>query len=818
MSLLGKNGSKKSFEQTEIHARLNYSDPSLRFLNWVNSLGFEKTRLGQLVYKLDSRFRIRRVAILFFFSLALCFFLFNEFTVSEDYRQGQIAITDIRSPVDLQIVDEVATEQKRIEAEKGLPLVFDYDVEVYGPIYARINNAFREMRLLVASTPWPKNEILRQQLIKDFVKHQSFFSELIGVEVPYRMFEWLVKNRFDFRIQRMLNDAVEMWSQQRIVDLSDSVARDQDTQLIVREIVKKGSRPEFTLKMSEVKNLRDPESFNLSEVRGFARMSAEDRREIQKLAQMFLVPNLSLNKQDMAERRKKAREAVLPVQIFVKRNQVIVAAGNPIQASHMTILQELEARKDIRSTHLMSLVAASLFVCFVLVSFSFLRRYSRNQVQVEPKDLILMGVITFLFVGIAKLSLFVFDLVMDKYSTMIPQGSLIYAVPFALAPMLVGLLLTSAEIVWIFTIFSSLVMAALFDMNVTFLLVSLVGGIAGARGIYACKNRNEVYLAGLKTGGTAAFTVFLVHSLVAMGDQNLASQLVWTVGAAFVGGVLSALVALTFVPLFESVFNYTTDMKLLELSNLNHPLMQELMMKAPGTYHHCMAVGNMCEAAARDCGANPLLAKVMAYYHDIGKMEHAHYFIENQRPGHNPHDQISPHMSKTILVAHVKDGAEMAIDHKLGRPIVDGILQHHGTTLISYFYNKALEDQDDDVTGHVEEIDFRYPGPKPQFKEAAIVMLGDSIEATARSLEEPTPGRLNSIVENIIESKFMDGQLDECDLTIQDLAVIKETFKRMLQAIYHQRMDYPHMKDGRVIAVPSVGSKKGGKKSSHYSA
>jgi membrane-associated HD superfamily phosphohydrolase len=187
-------------------------------------------------------------------------------------------------------------------------------------------------------------------------------------------------------------------------------------------------------------------------------------------------------------------------------------------------------------------------------------------------------------------------------------------------------------------------------------------------------------------------------------------------------------------------------------------------------------------------------------------MEHAQYFIENQRPSLNPHDHISPHMSKTILVAHVKDGAEMAIRHKLGKPIVDGILQHHGTTLISFFYNRALENQDEDTTGNVEESDFRYPGPKPQFKESALVMLADSIEATARSLEEPTPGRLNSIVENIIESKFMDGQLDECNLSIRDLAVIKETFKRLLQAMYHHRLDYPHMRDGKLLTVPNKKS------------
>ncbi|MCB0349922.1 MAG: HDIG domain-containing protein, partial [Bdellovibrionales bacterium] len=239
-----------------------------------------------------------------------------------------------------------------------------------------------------------------------------------------------------------------------------------------------------------------------------------------------------------------------------------------------------------------------------------------------------------------------------------------------------------------------------------------------------------------------------------------------------------------------------------ELSSLNHPLMQQMMMKSPGTYHHCMNVGSMSDSAAQEIGANPLLAKVMAYYHDIGKMEHAQYFIENQRPGFNPHTQVSPHMSKTIIIAHVKDGADMAIKYKLGRPIVDGILQHHGTTLISYFYNKALEEEQGEEKATVDESEFRYPGPKPQFKEAAIVMLADSIEATARSLEEPTPGRLNSIVENIIESKFMDGQLDECNLTIQDLAIMKDTFKKQLQSMYHHRLDYPHMRDGKLIAVP----------------
>lgn len=193
-----------------------------------------------------------------------------------------------------------------------------------------------------------------------------------------------------------------------------------------------------------------------------------------------------------------------------------------------------------------------------------------------------------------------------------------------------------------------------------------------------------------------------------------------------------------------------------------------MIVRAPGTYHHSLVVGSMVEAAAESIGANPLLGKVASYYHDIGKTEHAQYFIENQRPGHNPHDHLSPHMSKTILIAHVKDGVEIGMKYKLGKPIIDVILQHHGTTLIAFFYNRALERQDASMDEVVED-EFRYPGPKPQFPEAALCMLADSIEAAARSLDEPNPMRLRNIVKNIIHRKFMDGQLDDCDLTLRDL-------------------------------------------------
>jgi putative nucleotidyltransferase with HDIG domain len=247
--------------------------------------------------------------------------------------------------------------------------------------------------------------------------------------------------------------------------------------------------------------------------------------------------------------------------------------------------------------------------------------------------------------------------------------------------------------------------------------------------------------------------------------------------------------------------------------------MQEMIVKAPGTYHHSLVVGSMVEAAAKEIGANALLGKVMSYYHDIGKMPHAQYFIENQRQGSNPHDHISPYLSKTILIAHVKDGVEMGLKHKLGKPIIDGVLQHHGTTLISYFHNKALDEADRNVDQVIED-DFRYPGPKPQFREAALVMLADSIEAAARSLDEPTATRLQNLVKNIIQAKFLDGQLNECNLTLADLSVIEKSFKRILLGIYHQRIDYPqtnpyHYGSGKLSSQQQVSVGRSEKKGTH---
>ena len=259
---------------------------------------------------------------------------------------------------------------------------------------------------------------------------------------------------------------------------------------------------------------------------------------------------------------------------------------------------------------------------------------------------------------------------------------------------------------------------------------------------------------------------------------------------AFGSGILSAALALSIMPIVEFVFRYTTELKLLELANLNHPALKKLLVEAPGSYHHSIMVGALVEAA-EEIGANSLLARVMAYYHDLGKGRNAPYFIENQREGINPHNKLKASMSAMIIKRHVTDGIEIAKRHKLGEPILAGIAQHHGTTLIQYFYRKAQEECEEGQT--VTENEFRYPGPKPQTREAGLLMIGDSIEAAVRTLPNPTPARLQGLVNKMINLKFTDGQLDECDLTLKDLHLMAKAFMRILTSIYHKRIEYPDM-------------------------
>lgn len=795
---MNKDNQKPSFN------RINYEDPSHKYLDWVHQLGLEKTFFGKKLNWLEDKFSIRKVLIVLLFCLLLSYLIFFQIKIPHNFKVGDIANVDVISPINFEMTDEVTTEDKRLRAENATSVVYDYDTTVFDRLAGNVYRSFRFMRAHLKDSPWPKGFSQQQQRIKDLFAFKNQFEKELSVPIADYLFEWLIEAKFNSKIENALIRNLDNWYDKKIADSPERYVPVGQDQVIAKVIHKNNLGKEIPVHKREILDLQNPDLFKLEDRASLEKLNETDKSNLLYLTRSLLVPNLTLNKQELTSRKQKARDSVLPIMISIKRNQVIAAKGASIQPFHMAVLKQIESLQSDRKKDLMAISLALLLSVCILVFFSYIRRFTMNKVRVETKDIFVMMIITVCVIFLTKFYMFIADATfVARLGTHLTHAVFLFAAPIAAGPMIVGLIIQSGEVVWLFTAFLSLVLGVMEDFNYTFGIVSLVGGVAAARGVFNCKKRNDIYWAGVRTGAINGLLIVFLAFISKLEQDESLSDIYLLVLAGFLGGIFSSLVAMMSIPLVESIFNYTTDVKLLELSNLNHPLLKDMLIKSPGTYHHSMMVGSMVEAASEDIGANPLLAKVMSYYHDIGKMEHAKYFIENQKPGTNPHDQISPFMSKTLLIAHIKDGVELGMKHKLGKPIIDGIVQHHGTTLISFFYNKALELKQD-ADSVISEDEFRYPGPKPQFRESALVMLADSIEAAARSLDEPTPARLQNIVRNIVQRKFTDGQLDQCNLTLKDLSKVEQAFVKILLGIYHQRIDYPRSSGGGLGYISSA--------------
>jgi hypothetical protein len=351
--------------------------------------------------------------------------------------------------------------------------------------------------------------------------------------------------------------------------------------------------------------------------------------------------------------------------------------------------------------------------------------------------------------------------------------------PVAVGAMVVRLVI-NAETALVFAVFLAMVTGLVFDGSVSYAAYALIGGVVAAGTVGHAKTRMDVLRAGL-LAGLANCACGL--SLILVDGSLLTTSAPAELALALSGGVVTGLLATAITPVIESMFGYTTNVKLLELANLNNSLLKDLAIRAPGTFHHSILTGTLAEAGAEVIRANPLLARVGAYYHDVGKAKCPPYFAENQK-GDNPHDKLKPSMSALILK-----------EQGYPTPIVDICAEHLGTTLIQYFYNKAKEGAEEAGLPEPPESDYRYPGPKPQTREAALVFLADSVEAAAKSIPEPTHDRLKGMVHKIINMKFLDGQFEECDLTLKDLHEIAAAFTRILTGIYHHRPQYPHQRE-----------------------
>ncbi len=363
----------------------------------------------------------------------------------------------------------------------------------------------------------------------------------------------------------------------------------------------------------------------------------------------------------------------------------------------------------------------------------------------------------------------------------------LYYAPVACVAMITTLLYNDIQLSWALSFMASGLIGLMTGFSISEMVIFFLGSVSGVYAVQNARTREVFIKAGILIGFVQMACALLMNM-----DLNLEH---WktTLMPLFLNGTISAMVVMATLRIFETIFGEITNFTLLELSDSSQPLLKRLVLEAPGTYHHSIIVSNLAEAAADAIGAHSLLTRVGAYYHDIGKMEKPEYFTENQLITGNKHDDLEPSMSRLVILNHIKEGVELAKEYKLNQRIIDFIPEHHGTSLIHYFYQKALAEGE---AQDVEQEDYRYPGPKPKSKETAIVMLADSVEGATRALDEHTPQKIEDLVRKVINNKFIDGQLDECNLTLREIDAIAWTFVRVLTAMYHGRVKYPERTDG----------------------
>ena len=495
---------------------------------------------------------------------------------------------------------------------------------------------------------------------------------------------------------------------------------------------------------------------------------------------LFLVPNLIYNESETERRQKEAMETVPTTKGMVLKDEKIIGSHERVSKTALEKLRSLALAKEEKEmlgrswSLIFPILGRLLLNAFVVVLLAAYLFFYRQKVFADNRLLLLLSLITVSQMIIA-------------YVVQTVAGASEYLVPIAIAAMLTTILF-DAQLGGVMALAIALLFGNLQGFDLATTLVALMVGTAAAYSVTKVRHRREFYRPML----FISLAYILSIGLIGMMRLTPAMILLQDFGLGVLSGVSAPIITSGILFIFEGLFHISTDITLLELSDSNRPLLREMALKASGTYHHSINVGYLAEAAAEAIGAHSLLARVASYYHDIGKLEKPEYFVENQGHGsRNPHDRLSPSMSSLILAAHIKDGVDLAARARVPGAIIDVIQQHHGTSLMTFFYQKAL---DQGVGREVQEA-YRYPGPKPETKEAAIVMLADVVEATSRTLEEATPSRLKGMVTKIIQEKFTTGELDDCELTLRDLHKIGESFIHNLSGRFHQRIEYPQAED-----------------------
>jgi len=703
--------------------------------------------------------------------LLLFLWLYNLSTIR--FRQqhlnlkvGDVAPYDITVANDVEYVDEQATQKKIENVISRISPQFKLRLDIAKDKKDNVDYIFDEIDKLTKENKPP------EEIAKIIIKQIKIEKDALMVIIKFNSlnnFRYKVKNLLDYIYKIGVTSITK-----------DDIKKLSNTGYIIK-IYSSENNEEISVR-SSIDDIFYYDNISIKEVvkKIYPTLRWDKTDALSKVLKFFITPNLFYSRLRTEEKIKDEIKMAESVKKRLKKGQVIVRYGEEITESQFKKISEL--KKYSRESHLPLMRGyLIIFLLFFIISSILLLSYGKKWLN---KNKYFLFLVSFVFMSCTlnyffpRLSRF-FPVRLEN-SYFIPMGGIAVLIAS----------FSNYTLSYIVTLFISIITTFLIGSSfMDFVIMFLVGSST----IYF-SNKPHKKISNWYVALFISFLYFLIILAISQINNYSNSQFWNGVLIGVLNGFISIILSTGLMPLFEYIFNLLTVNRLYELSDLNSPIMKRLLVEAPGTYHHSVLVANLAESAALNIGANSLLARVGGYYHDIGKIENPDYFIENQSDKESKHDKIKPSISSSIIKSHLKYGVEMAKKLRLPSEIIDIILQHHGTTVISFFYKKALETAEKTDKANLIE-NYRYGGPKPQSKEAAVVMLADSIEAASRALKNPSHSRIVGLVSDIINTRLLEGELDESDLTFKDLNKISQSFIQVLSGIYHSRIEYPEKEE-----------------------
>jgi cyclic-di-AMP phosphodiesterase PgpH len=734
--------------------------------------------------------------MLFFFVVLLTTLLiYNPFWQPQksEYKEGDVLRESIISPSDITFVDEKETEARREEARQKVKPIFVFEANKAEKAVQNFKITLESIFEKASKLPNVENSNIGSQsnLVENKNANSSAKSKRNTASITSAI---LTDAEKVLTSRKFKNTEIEMVLSALRESADGYIYNDSDRQYLKTEVVVLDKQKPF---QQSTQSLPETNWISLSQARESLKnklyqiksLSEKEKEAFYEIAEQFIQPSVSYDSDATNKALESATQSIAPVVISLKRQQKIASEGDYVNAEILSKIKAIEnyTRSTRQWNHFFGLLM--LLTALYWIAWKYIENRSPMlKIPISTTNafaLFCSVIIVQVLINITSFQIANFTALQNVKAPLNDATIWALACPFAFTSLSL-VLLVDPRIALFSGIFASLLTGFIAPRPLEFVLYSVISSSIGVYGIRHYRSRSSLTTSGMFIGLANSATAI---ALIAYLQQPfIFDTVLLSVCCAFLGGIVASAATAVLLPLLESAFGILTDVKLLELSNAELPLLKQLAMRAPGTNQHSHVVGQLAEESCRAIGANGLLAKIGALYHDIGKTAAPEHFIENQR-GKNPHDKLKPSQSAKIIVSHVTYGMKLAKEHKLPQVIADFIPQHHGTRTLHYFLQKAKSQVSS--PREIDENDFRYPGPKPQTKEAAILMIADSCEAAARSLEEPTPENLRFIVTKIIDAILADNQLDECDLTLRELGIVRETIIKSLSAIYHPRIEYP---------------------------